>query len=154
MPTVMKISKRSINGPLRGESTGHRWIPITKGQWCGKRFHVMTSSWNCSFPMPDYPFRAAPFFNIIIYFHNVSDLWCISDHGKGEIWCQTSIRLFHIVLHEVSISGRRAWHVGWFVCDMNVPNRTLVRIYNISLSFWWIDLLSESKYHKMLLLPI
>ena len=24
-----------ITGPLWGESTGHRWIPLTKGQWCG-----------------------------------------------------------------------------------------------------------------------
>ena len=22
------------------QSIGHRWIPVTKGQWCGKRFHV------------------------------------------------------------------------------------------------------------------
>ena len=27
-----------------GESTGHRWIPLTKGQQCGKCFHLMTSS--------------------------------------------------------------------------------------------------------------
>ena len=33
--------------PLLGESTGNRWIPLTKGQWCRKRFHfvIMTSSW-------------------------------------------------------------------------------------------------------------
>ena len=24
-----------ITGPLWGESTGHRWIPLAKGQWCG-----------------------------------------------------------------------------------------------------------------------
>ena len=28
---------------VRG-TTGDRWIPLTKGRWCGKRFHVMTSS--------------------------------------------------------------------------------------------------------------
>ena len=27
----------------RGEPTGHRWIPLTKGQQCGKFAHVMTS---------------------------------------------------------------------------------------------------------------
>ena len=26
-----------ITGPLWGESTGHRWIPLTKGQWYRKR---------------------------------------------------------------------------------------------------------------------
>ena len=33
--------------PLWGEFTGDRWIPRTKGQWHGKCFHLMTSSW-CS----------------------------------------------------------------------------------------------------------
>ena len=32
-----------ITGLLRGEFTGHRWIPGTNGQWRGKCFHFMTS---------------------------------------------------------------------------------------------------------------
>ena len=28
--------------PLWGESTGHRWIPLTKGQWRGKCFHLIS----------------------------------------------------------------------------------------------------------------
>ena len=31
--------------PLWGEFTGDRSIPHTKGQWRGKCFHLMTSSW-------------------------------------------------------------------------------------------------------------
>ena len=31
--------------PLWGEFTVDRWIPHTKGQQCGKCFHLMTSSW-------------------------------------------------------------------------------------------------------------
>ena len=31
--------------PLCGEFTGDRWIPRTNGQWRGKCFHLMTSSW-------------------------------------------------------------------------------------------------------------
>ena len=31
--------------PLWGEFAGDRWIPCTKGQWSGKCFHLMTSSW-------------------------------------------------------------------------------------------------------------
>ena len=31
--------------PLCEEFTGDRWIPRTKGQWRGKCFHLMTSSW-------------------------------------------------------------------------------------------------------------
>ena len=32
--------------PLCGEFTGDWWIPRTKGQWRGKCFHLMTSSWS------------------------------------------------------------------------------------------------------------
>ena len=31
--------------PLWGETTGDRWFPITKDQWRGKYFQLMTSSW-------------------------------------------------------------------------------------------------------------
>ena len=44
--TTKKSSKPRITGPLWGESTGYRWIPYTKGQYCGKYFHEMTSSWS------------------------------------------------------------------------------------------------------------
>ena len=41
--------KAPSHWPVRGESTGDRWIPLTKGQWRGKCFHLMTSSWGvCS----------------------------------------------------------------------------------------------------------
>ena len=39
-----KTPKLRVTGQLWGESTGDRWIPITKGQLCGKRFDIMTSS--------------------------------------------------------------------------------------------------------------
>ena len=35
--------KVRVTGPLWGESTGARWILLTKGQQRGQRFHVMTS---------------------------------------------------------------------------------------------------------------
>ena len=38
-----KTSKLCDTGPLWGESTGDRWIPLTKGQQRGKCFHLMTS---------------------------------------------------------------------------------------------------------------
>ena len=39
-----ETSKLFIAGILWGESTGCQWIPHTKGQRCGKHFHVTTSS--------------------------------------------------------------------------------------------------------------
>ena len=36
--------------PLCGEFTGDWWIPPTKGQWRGKYFHLMTSSWDTTNP--------------------------------------------------------------------------------------------------------
>ena len=38
----IKVSRR---WPLWREFNGHRWIPLTKGQWNGKCFHLMTSWW-------------------------------------------------------------------------------------------------------------
>ena len=35
----------SASSAFVGESTGGRWIPLTKGQWRGKCLHLMTSSW-------------------------------------------------------------------------------------------------------------
>ena len=42
-----RTHQSSASLPLRGESTGHRWIPCTKGQSSGKCFHLMTASY-CS----------------------------------------------------------------------------------------------------------
>ena len=42
--TPKKNIKAPRHWPLWGESTGDRWIPHTEGQWCGKCFHLMTSS--------------------------------------------------------------------------------------------------------------
>ena len=42
-----KTSKR-CHWSLLGEFTGDRWIPRTKGQWRGKCFHLMTSSYCCN----------------------------------------------------------------------------------------------------------
>ena len=42
--------KENIKAPRHwlwwGESPGGRWIPLTKGQWRRKCFHLMTSSWH------------------------------------------------------------------------------------------------------------
>ena len=40
-----KNIKAPRHWPLWGESTGDRLIPRTNGQWRGKCFHLMTSSW-------------------------------------------------------------------------------------------------------------
>ena len=53
--------KAACHWPLWWESTGDRWIPLTKGQWCGKKFHLMKSweggkehaliHWRCKDPI-------------------------------------------------------------------------------------------------------
>ena len=47
-PFVEEQIKENIKAlhrwPLWGESTGYRWIPLTKGQQHGKCFHLITSS--------------------------------------------------------------------------------------------------------------
>ena len=48
-PCILEQIKENNKSPrhwsLWGEFTGDRWIPHTKGQQRGKRFHLMTSSW-------------------------------------------------------------------------------------------------------------
>ena len=49
-PFIQAQIKENIKAPrhwpLCGKFTGDRWFPRTKGQWRGKCFHLMTSSWN------------------------------------------------------------------------------------------------------------
>ena len=42
---IKETIKAPRHWPLWGELTGDRWIPCTNGQWRGKCFHLMTSSW-------------------------------------------------------------------------------------------------------------
>ena len=44
MLTSKKTHSSALHALCEG-NTGDRWIYLTKGQWCGKRFHVMMSSW-------------------------------------------------------------------------------------------------------------
>ena len=41
---IKENMKAPRHWPLWGESTGNRWIPLTKDQWRGKCFHLITSS--------------------------------------------------------------------------------------------------------------
>ena len=44
----METLSTSLAGPLWGESTGPRCIPLTKGQWCGVLMFPLMSAWtNC-----------------------------------------------------------------------------------------------------------
>ena len=49
-PFIQAQIKENIKAPrhwpLYGEFTGDRWIPRINGQWRGKCFHLMTSSYN------------------------------------------------------------------------------------------------------------
>ena len=45
-----EYTKAQRHWHLRGDFTGDRWIPRTKGRWRGKCFHWMTSSWDDKFP--------------------------------------------------------------------------------------------------------
>ena len=49
-PFIQGQMKENIKAPrhwpLFGEFTGDRWIPRTNGQWRGKCYYLMTSSWS------------------------------------------------------------------------------------------------------------
>ena len=46
---IKKNTKVPRHWPLRGDSTGEWWIPLTKGQQHGKCFHLMTSKWSIQY---------------------------------------------------------------------------------------------------------
>ena len=79
-PFIRVQIKENIKAPrhwlLRGEFTGDRWIPRTKGQWRGKCFHLMTSScmeirrkWPCSM----FPSYCSPLCHAILIIQWSSD---------------------------------------------------------------------------------
>ena len=55
--TAHKHQSYALLVPLWGESIGYRWIPLTKGQWWGKRFNATTSSWKSK---SDLTYRQLP----------------------------------------------------------------------------------------------
>ena len=75
--------------PLWGEFTGDRWIPCTKGRWCGKLVHSMTSSW--------YHQRVFRIVRAMLYILNglsttgfIHIIWCCSGTGTRlhqYQWC-------------------------------------------------------------------
>ena len=68
-----KNLKAPRHWPLCGEFTGDRWIPRKKGQWRGKRFHLMTSSWCGRKP----PIQWTP----------VTDEFPSQRVNNTEVWC-------------------------------------------------------------------
>ena len=44
---IKENTKAPHHWPWLGESTGDRWIPLTKGQWCEKCIHLVMSTWEC-----------------------------------------------------------------------------------------------------------
>ena len=46
-PTSKETSNLCFIGLLWRKSTGDPWVPLTKGRWRGKGFHIMKSRWEC-----------------------------------------------------------------------------------------------------------
>ena len=55
MLITKKTLRLCITGPLGGESADDRWIPLTKGQWCGMRFIWWRHHNKASFPCRPSP---------------------------------------------------------------------------------------------------
>ena len=85
-----KTSKLHVTGPLCGEFTGDWWIPHTKGQWRGKCFHLMTSSWCSGVPY----FRNAP--------DHCSGLRCVTTAHLHTLRTNIDFQLFQIKKHAIN----------------------------------------------------
>ena len=97
--------------PFVWESTDDRWIPITQGQWCGKRFHCTTSSCKSHGVLNHWQLGcllnslAREFVTILLKQNHGSwehapvsegmHRWWLDSHHKGTVmrerfWCMTS----------------------------------------------------------------
>ena len=68
--------------PLWGEFTSDLWIPHTKGQQCGKCFHLMTSSWSLCPACHVYSVACCPFHGLYSYVAQIQPMrgWCVTYH--------------------------------------------------------------------------
>ena len=77
-----KVSKFRIIGPLWEESTGHRWIPLTKGQQGVKRSHVVTM-FTCTLQAQQRRQNGSALLEL--YARNPNDSWFL--HTESQ-WCE------------------------------------------------------------------
>ena len=86
--------------PLWGEFTGDRWIPSTKGQWRGKCFHLLTSSWST---LPKTYGSWATRMNIRLF-----SLYC-------GIWDfrHLIVLLLQSTGYQISFATRKSWTCVW-----------------------------------------
>ena len=87
---LFRRKSEKISWPLWGESTGDRWIPLTKGQWRGKCFHPMTSLWQI-LKHTSLELRCRYFDEICVIGCNV---YCHVDNFRYSQWwkfCQNGI---------------------------------------------------------------
>ena len=95
--TTAKPSKHRISGPFVRESNSDCWIPLTKGQYCGKCSHIKISScilWDILYvtmTIPWYlPETALNFWPFVRGIHS----WLVDSPHKG------------LVIHKVFLSRR------------------------------------------------
>ena len=72
--------KARCHCPLWGKFTGDRWIPLTKGRFRGKSFHLMTSSWPRTEAAPGTPSGGFSIWMLctkplLVYVHCLSPRW-------------------------------------------------------------------------------
>ena len=121
-------TKTPRHWPLWGTFTGHRWIPLKKGQWRRKCFHWMTSS--CWFGWLDDPGRGAVNGPFIIH---VNLLWWPNEETRqcNEYATCVSVIIFFIASLNVSDNFDHFWspppkkkkknskEIRWFhICDI------------------------------------
>ena len=85
--------------PFARESSGHRWIPLTKGPLCGKSFHLMTSSWILSTGQ-SFRSRAPTGMSIASKRRRVSEISTTSSASVGRLHA-----LFAKMMRQTSSSG-------------------------------------------------
>ena len=118
-----------ITGPLWGQSTGHWWIPLTKGQWCGGitgplwgestsdgSSHIGPVIWSFDFfflslnkllnKQPSCWLWAGVggFSKVVATFNHVVGFFNLFMAATGDVWITSSFRIWDYVLHVEHVS--------------------------------------------------
>ena len=164
-PFVRALIKQNIKAPrhwpLWGESNGHRWIPLTKGQWRGKCFHLMTSSWSWLLMLILEPAFSGTICQLcrtsLADYHGIFPSWACHSGGHYHNYyygtpslCQVSAliwssgtRRFHLLIFkwvaETGLHDRISGYDHWWLSPAIFPGRQHKPHLHQVLARWQVD---------------
>ena len=107
-PFVQAQIKENIKAPRHWPLPEDRGIPIAKGHWHGKRFHLMTSSWSYQYQKSHCEhktiLRSSYLHNVISYTGEITSICWIKPQNQ-----HVSLYMLRNIMYDTSILSFRVW---------------------------------------------